>query len=291
MKLFKNSLLAILLIGLISCGSNQQPNNVSISQSQPQNISVQTAAASDIPGFNVEQFSNLLKTTTSPDALTQALNANGNNINNLDLDGDGNIDYLRVNQLDANTLQVVDETGASSQVVVATLNINTQNNSYSVSGNQTYCGNNYNYQSPTGLSFGQLMFISYMMSPHSYYHPYWGYHSHYYNGYSAYHSHYSRPYNQSYITERRTTTRTINRTTSSNAPRAQTPSVSTRSLSSPTQSQRSFQSNAGSGFKANNGNSNGFRPSASSSKSSFGSSRSSFGSSRSSFGSSRSGRK
>jgi hypothetical protein len=155
-NLIRSSVAALLLIGFASCDSNPNPqNNVYVSeapQQQSQQVSVQTAPAEEIPGFDINQFTVLLKTATTPEALTAALNANPNNINNLDLDNNNEIDYLKVSQLDANTLQVVDET-ATERVTIATLTINQNNQSYSIQGNQDYCGNNYQYHSPTGFWF------------------------------------------------------------------------------------------------------------------------------------------
>ena len=268
-----------------SCGdtpSNAQNNvTVSYNSTPQQNVNVQ---ANDIPGFNVNAFAQLLKSTTNPDALTQAINSQGNNINNLDLDNDGNIDYLKVDQISNNSLGVYDEL-PTGKVQVATLTVNTQNNSYVINGTPDYCGPTYVYQSQPGLSFGQYMFLAWMLRPHAYYHPYWGYHSGYYRGYGYYHSHYSRPYSSSYIIERRTITRTNRITpsaTSSYRP-AQTPSRT--SVSNATSSQRSFNSGEGNRFRSSGASSNGFRSSGSSgfkssSSRSFGSSRSSFGGGR-----------
>lgn len=273
--------------------SNAQ-NRVSVSNqsgySAPQDVNVQS---NDIPGFDVNNFANLLRSTTDPDALTQAINSSGNNINNLDLDEDGSIDYLKVDQIDGNRLGVFDEL-PSGKVTIATLTVNTANRSYVINGTPDYCGPTYVYHSPVGLTFGDYLFLSWMLRPHAYYHPYWGYHRGYYRGYGAYRSHYSRPYSSTYVRERRTITRT---TTTRMAP-TQTSRTSTyrptqtsaprQTISTPTRSQRSFTSGEGSRFRSSGSSSNGFRSTPSSSRS-FGSSSSrSFGSSSSSrsFGSS-----
>jgi len=301
-----------LAVGLLlaSCGSNSQPpqNNVTYApqvqqvQQQPQNVQV---SAPPVPGFDIQAFNNLLRTTSDPNAIMAAINANGNNINNLDLDGDGNIDYLKVDQINGNTLQVVDEVGKNpnQRTVLATLTINQQNNSYSIQGNQQYCGDTYVYNSQPGISLGQLMFLHWMLMPRTvYYHPTWGYHTGYYGGYHPYHSHYSTPYNSGYMRQR-TVTRTTTTTSSSTASngqrqvqpqRAQTPVQPQRnSLSNPQQSQRQYQVNTNNtggkvstGFGSKPATTPSMNSSSSGSRSSFGSSRSSFGSSRSSSSSS-----
>jgi len=287
------ALFAASAISLLSCGSNtSNAQNYVTVQHAPQasqNVNVQS---NDIPGFDVNGFANLLKSTTNPDALTQAMNQPGNSINNLDLDNDGQIDYLKVDQVGNNSLGVFDET-PNGKVTVATLTVNTQNNSYAINGSPDYCGNNYMYQSQPGLSLGQYMFLAWMLHPHPYYHPYWGYHRGYYGGYRGYRSHYSRPYNSSYMRERRTyttrTTTTVRNSPTSSVRQTSAPVQQRNSISNPVRSQRSFNSNEGNRFRSSGGNSSGFRSTPSSSTRSSSGSRSSFGGSRSSFGGSRSG--
>ena len=245
---------------LASCGNNQQPA---------------------VPGFDIQAFNALLAKTSDPNAILAAINANGNGINNLDLDGDGNIDYLKVDQINNNTLQVVDEIGnnPNQRTILATLTINPQNNSYSIQGNQQYCGDTYVYSSPPGITLGQMMFLSWMMNTRTYYHPVWGYHSGYYGGYHPYHSHYRTAYNSGYIQQRRSVT-TSTSTSMNGRPQQQrqvTPAAPQRaSVGSPQQSQRQFQvntKNTGGAVSSGFGKSSGTTPSAS--RSGFGSSRSS----------------
>lgn len=305
MKSLKTLLIATFTIfALNSCDDTTAQNRVSVEHPKPQDINVQS---NDIPGFNVNRFADLLKSTSSPDALTQAINVNGNDINNLDLDEDGQIDYLKVDQVNSNTLAVYDET-TNDKIEICKLTVNTQNNSYSVVGSPTYCGNTHVYHSSPGITFGQYMFLSWMLTPHPYYHPAWGYHRGYYGGYRPYYSHYSRPYTRTY-----TRTRTVSRSvpsptrTSRSTPTQVRSSASVRntpqrtSVSNPVRSQREFSRGEGNRYRSSGATGSGFRSSSSrggfgsrssSSSSSYGSSRSSsrssFGSSRSSFGSSRS---
>lgn len=296
------ALLVASAIGFNSCGNSTAQNRVIVTHAQPvvtapQDVNVQS---NDVPGFDVNGFANLLKTTTNPDALTQAINQPGNSINNLDLDNDGNIDYLKVDQISGNSLGVYDET-QSGKVTVATLTVNTQNNSYVINGTPDYCGNTYIYQSQPGLTFGQYMFLAWMLHPHPYYHPYWGYHRGYYHGYGCYHSHYRTPYNPGYMRTRTVTNRTVVRNPSYSSGSSQvrqsptqvraTPTPQRSSVSNPTQSQRSFSAGGASNFRSRGSNTNGFggsshssathsSPSHSSPSRSFGGSRSSFGGGR-----------
>ena len=268
-KTIKNTLLlAVLSAGLFSCSSHTtsapppQYNNVTVQAPQPQapqNISVQPSSAPQATAnFDVNQFAGLLQSTSSPDVLTQAINAPGNTINTLDLDNDGNVDYLRVNQVSDYSMQVVDET-STQRMVVATLTVNPQLKSYSVVGTPTYCGNSYMYNSPTGLSLSDIVFIAWLTHPHAIYHPSWGYHTHYYRGYAP---------------ARRTTsitTTTITKTSSGSGSNqnvakapvksvAPTPAPTPRpTVSNASSSQKQFNTNEGDRFRANN-SANAFKP-------------------------------
>lgn len=278
--------LLLITVTLLSCNSNQpnvvtvQPTPYTQQQSDPNTSGVQTSQQTPAVGFDVQQFTNVLKTTTNPASLEQSINSQGNTINNMDLNNDGNVDFLRVIEQQGNVIQVVDN-DVNPAVTVVTLNITQQGNQamFTYQGNPTYCGSYYNYHS--SFTLGDYLFLSYLLRPHySYYHPYYryGYHPGYYRPYGrvAY-----RPYNRPYggsSTYRSSTNRTTT-TTHTTVTRPSTPTVAPRtSLSSPTTSQRSFTPNT-----RNTGapRSTGFGSSSSSSSSS----RSSFGSSsRSSFG-------
>ena len=271
-------LLAATAIGIASCGntSNQASaqNRVTVNQSQPQDITIDDA---HVPDFDVNAFAGLLTKTANAVALEQAINTPDNAINHLHQnDPTGNppkIDYLKVDQVSNSQMVVYDET-PNGKVTVATLNINTQNNSYSVAGSPTYCGSDpsmYSYQSQPGLTFGQLLFLSWMIAPHPFYHPYWGYGHGYYRGYHSYG--YNPGYRNSYRTSYRTTYRTTyntthpnsgNRsTTRTNTPtqqRANTPQTPARtSATNPNNTQRQFRANEGNRFKSGGSNANGFR--------------------------------
>jgi len=290
--------LSALTIGFASCSPSQSSNaqnTVTVSQAQPSDIDVQTA---DVPGFNVSEFANLLKVTKDPASIEQAINQPNNKINNLDLNGDGNIDYLKVVESANNTLTVIDETSATASQTIATLTVNPQSQTLQVAGNQAYCGANYHYS--THYSVGDYLFMSYLLSRHAFYvTPYhYGYYPGFYRPYRSFYGYgYSRPYyRQTY--SRNVRTGVVTRSTSASPSRSynsssrsySTPTQTRKSFSTPTSSQRSFQVRNTSTPVRSGGFGNSSR--SSSSRSSFGSgsssSRSSFGSGRSSFGSSRS---
>lgn len=287
--------LSAITLGFTSCSDTTAQNRVTVSQAPPSNIEVQTE---NVPGFNVPGFANLLKRTKDPGAIEQAINAPNNDINNLDLNNDGNIDYLKVVESANNTLTVVDETSASTSVTVATLTVNPQSQTLAVTGNQAYCGSNHYYTSH--YSIGDYLFMAYLLHPHRYYVPVYryGFYPGYYRPYrSAYGYGYSRPYYRQTITRTSSprSTTTYRNTTSS--PRQTYTSPTRTSVSQPTRSQRSFQARQsapvrsggfGNSRSSSRSSSSYSRPSRSSSSysrpSRSSSSRSSFGRGRSSFG-------
>ena len=196
-----------------ACQNPSQQNNVTIQSSGP-------------AGFDVNKLAQVVKTSTDPQKLEQAINDPGTKINNLDLDKDGNIDYLKVEENGPNKLKVVDDVSESDSVTVARINIdpNTANNTadLTVQGNPNYVGyeNNYYHSS---FTFTDFLLLSYLMRPHAYYVPMYHY------GY--YPSYYSRVH----------TYRTFRPTTSSAmSSRSSTFHSNRSSLSSPSRSQRSF---------------------------------------------------
>jgi len=242
---------AAVLATFFVAGCDQNPR-------QQNNVTVQSNNAP--PGFDVNKLAQLVKTSTDPQTLEKGINNPANHINNLDLDKDGNVDYVKVVEADKNQLNVVDDVSNTDSVTIARIKIDPSagNNTadLSVRGNPDYVGYNNYYHS--SFSFTDFLLLSYLMRPHSYYMPMYHY------GY--YPSYYSRV----------RTVSTFRPTTSS--------AMSSRSfrgsISNPSRSQRSFGTrSSGSavrsgGFGSSSHSSGGF---GSSSRSGFGHSRGGFG--------------
>ncbi len=248
----KTSLFSCILglsLFLSGCG-NPQPNTVVVSQPQQQsgNVNVQvTSQAAD--GLNLQGFGDFLKSHPTPQALEEAINRPGS-INNLDLDQDGNTDYIRVTEAGQGTARLFSLTAVLSggqEQEVATINfeqLSPQVVNVQIQGNPQIYGPNVFYHSQ--YSVGDLLLFSYLYSP--LWRPYVSpWHYGYYPGfYSVY-----RPVP---FTTYRTQTRTyVERSTLRSAPSSQTRTV-VRSpnadkvatnvrapLRNPTVSQRSFQ--------------------------------------------------
>jgi hypothetical protein len=233
----KKILIALTSVVLLATACNQNPP-------QQNNVTIQSDNAP--AGFDVNKLAQLVKTSTNPQVLEKGINDPNNHINNLDLDKDGNIDYLKVEESGPNKLKVVDDVSESDSVTVARINVdpNTSNNTadLSVTGNPQYVGTDNYYHS--SFSFTDFLLLSYLMRPHAYYMPMYHY-----------------GYYPSYYT--RTRTYTTFRPTTSSAMSSRSVS-SRRSLSSPSSSQRSFSTRSNSqpvrsgGFGHSSGSRSGF---------------------------------
>ena len=235
MKKIPFVLLAGLVVGLYSCGNNnsqypREQNNVTVS---PLSNNVNIAADKNNAAFDVNKLSDIVQKSTDPKVLEEKINDPSTDINNLDLDKDGKIDYLTVTESGNNQL-VISDASVNPAVTVATLTITpnqqAQTASMQIQGEPAYCGNYNTYYRPS-ISFGEILFLSYLLSPHSFYHPYYGYGRY-----------------PSYYTSRRTVVRTTYTPTrsqyvspSANRGGSSNMGSSNRSsLSEPSKSQRSF---------------------------------------------------
>ena len=251
----------VLVAALSGCYQPPQQNNVSIE-------------SNNVAGFDVNKLAQLVKTSTDPQTLEKAINNPANGINNLDLDKDGNIDYVKVTEPAQNQLTVVDDVSPQQSVTVASIHITPDQASntadMTIQGNPSYVGDNYMYHSH--FSFTDFLILSYFLRPHPYYVP-----MYHYGYYPSYYSR-TRVYNNYH-------------TTTGPGSSSMSNSYNRRSLSSPTGSQRSFgtrntsqpvrtggfgtsSSHSYSGFGSSSHSSSGF---GSSSRRSFGSGRSGFG--------------
>jgi hypothetical protein len=292
----KKFLLALgLIFTLVSCRQSQNDNRYNDSQvyvndPAPSTISVTPTSASIGANLDLQGLGELVKTSQTAQEIESKLNSDGS-INNLDLNNDGSVDYIKVTEYgDGNNKGfsfTVDLPNNETQEV-ATIQIARGDGGaqMNIQGNQQLYGNNNNYQSH--YSLGDLMIMNYLFTYHRpYYSPYrYGYYP------RSYHSYRSVPMN-SYRSRVSTTTRTstITRTTrpSQTASRISSPnankvssavSARSKSMAAPTRSQKSFTSTSAnrsrpttSGFGSRS------RSSSSSASSSSSRSRSSFGSS------------
>ena len=253
----KRILIASIAVMFLSASCSQNPP-------QQNNVTIENNVTS---GFDVNKLAQLVKTSTNPQVLEKAINDPANHINNLDLDKDGNIDYLKVEEPTQDQLKVVDDVSASDSVTVAKINVtpNQANNTaeLNIQGNPDYVGYNNYYHSSFSLT--DFLLLSYFLRPHAYYMPmyHYGYYPHYY-----------------------TRVRTVSYFRPSTSPAMSSRFSNRSSLGSPVRSQRSFGTrNPSTGVRSGGfGNRNSGSHSFGSGSSSHSFGRSGFGRSRGGFG-------
>ena len=290
--------LGIILIGYTSC--NEQAESQVI-VNQPRTTAVVTPDNGNIGNnLNLQALGELVKKSNNAQEIEEKLNQ-ANSINNLDLDGDGKVDYIKVTEYGQNGIKgfsfTVDLANGQKQEV-ATVELQQvqgqQNATMNIQGNQTIYGPS--AYSSSNYLLTDLLIWHYLWYPHPFYCSpwHWGYYPRYYRPYVCV----SRGYYSGtvgYMTRTSTIRRTSVVRSSSISPNRSLSSsvVSSRvsSMSSPTRSQRSFTTTSNSrpstnGFKSSSFSSHSSSHSSGSSYRSSGSSRS-FGSSSRSFGGSR----
>ena len=298
-------LLLVLGLGLTFMSCESHNSNVVVRQPRVV-VNPTTSMVGD--NLDLESLGELVRRSGNAQEIEDQLNSSSS-INNLDLDGDGQVDYIRVTEIgDGMTrgfsFQVELPNGQVEEV--ATINIEQGGDmaNMTIQGNPSYYGDHGYYHSSHHVS--DMLLMAYLFSNHRpYFSPY--HYGSYPRGYHSYRSVPSRSY-RTRVTTTRTTTRTsrpssVSSTTrrSTVAPTAAT--TRTATMARPTTSQKSFRKTSPansrpvtSGFgNRNRSTSSAIRSTPRRSSSSFGSSSrrssSSFGSSsrsssRSSFGSS-----
>jgi hypothetical protein len=168
----------------VSCSENQNKPEINI-----------TTTVSPSDGLDLKLVGALIQDGKCKDAqsLEDTLNK-PNGINNLDLDNDKSIDYINVTENDSKGNQNAKSfdltTGKEDNVThIATIEVQKVGNEYQINmaGNQQVYGNNCNYTSHCGPTFGEMMFCMWLFQPR----PMW-HHPYYYGGY--YPSYYGRGY-------------------------------------------------------------------------------------------------
>ena len=241
----------------------------------------------------------------SAEDFEKEINKSGG-INNLDLNGDGAVDYINVSENDPKGSKAERSfdltTGKGDSLThIATINIQKQNDNYVVnmSGNKQVYGNNCNYQSSYSSGMGDMLFLYWMFAPRPlFYHPYYyyGYYPRYYgSGYMMPRVVSNASYNSRTTVQRQTVTKTVKTTSAPSASSIKSSNQGKTSFSNNSVSQKQFNTrntnnSVSKGGFGNSSNSYSKPSTSSSSYSKPSSSSGSFGSSSSkSFGGSSSG--
>jgi hypothetical protein len=145
-------------------------------------VVVQEAQSNIGDDLNLEAVGEVVKSSSNPQEIEQKLNAD-DGINNLDLDGDGKRDYLKVTEYGSGTNHGYSICAVlpDGEPEVAKVEIDVQTNQLTLNGNQQYYGSNNVYQS--NFDATDVLLMAYLMQPrYNYYHsPY--YYGHYGYGY------------------------------------------------------------------------------------------------------------
>ena len=212
------------------------------------NVDVQTVVrAAD--GLDLQAVGELLKRAKDAQQLAQLLNSSGEGINNLDLDENGKVDYIQVDEYgsgDSRGFSFTVETSPGEEQEIATIEIEKSGSDANVQihGNSQIYGHNQYYRHRFGLA--DYLLLGYIFRPHPFYFSPWHY--------GAY-----PPYYRSYGTVSRTAyrNRTASARRSAGMTRTNTSSLGSRPrspnagktasnirapLNNPTASQKSFQS-------------------------------------------------
>jgi hypothetical protein len=223
-------------------------------------------------GLDLRAVGELVKTAKDAEDLERQINDSSRGLNNLDLDSDGTVDYISVEEYgggDSRGFMLIAKLASGQQQEVATIDIEKASDSEAdleIRGNERVYGSNHYQHSRFGI--GDYLMMRWLFSSHSLYRsPY------HYGRYPGGYSRYSVAPNASYRTRTSRATQNSNLTQSSRS--KMSPGHSTRvqsqkaSLRKASTSQRSFQTR-----KTRPTRSGGFgrstRPSARSSRSSGG---------------------
>ncbi len=231
-------LVVVVIFSLIKPASKTQNYNV--------NVSTSTSAAN---GLDLQAVGALIKKTKDAEDLEKLINDKNQGINNLDLNEDGNVDYIKVTEFgddSAKGFSLTVEPAKGEEQEVATIHLEKSTNeqaSVEVRGNQNIYGANHYYHSY--LPIGSLLLWSYLWRPHPFYASRWGY-----GYYPSYYRSYPIVSASAYTNRTRTVTQRSNMkpATSSSmksnikSPKAgKTASSIKAPLKNPSTSQKSFQ--------------------------------------------------
>jgi hypothetical protein len=190
MKRYSFASIFFLSVGfMITCGQHQ---------SAAQDQAVTTTSTPAAAGLDLQAVTEIVKQSKNAAEIEQKLNAPGS-VNNLDLDGDGNVDYVHVTEYGKGNMRgfsftVMDSTGANHEIATVEIERGYDSANVIVYGEPAYYGPGCYY---TGAWVpADIVLWAYLWHPHRfYYSPYhYGYYPQYYHPYhpvafAAYSSH------------------------------------------------------------------------------------------------------
>lgn len=241
---------SVLLASMGPCASGPSRSSRTV-QRDVYNVQVaQLDPAAD--GLDLQAVGQLVKDAKDGEDLERMINTP--DINNIDLNSDGNVDYIKVQEYgsgDNRGFSLYTEFEAGEEQEIATIDIakgETEEYEIEIQGNQHIYGQNYYYRSRFGL--GDALLLGYLFSAHRPYYSPWGYGS-----YPGSYRSYARVPTGSYrsrVGSRASGSGFTSASSSSIANKTASPKSTAISskirapLKNPTTSQRSFQARASS---------------------------------------------
>ena len=209
------------------------------------NVNVQTMVyAGD--GLDLATIGTLLKKAENAADLEKLLNDPATGINNLDLNEDGKVDYIKVTEYGNDetkgfSLTVEPASGETQEVATIDIKKSGDKAEVEVRGNEQIYGQNHYYHNSFGIT--DMLFMYWLFRPHPFYMSPWGY-GHYPGSYRSYntvsHSNYKNRTAGKRDLKRTSSSRIKGKATSPNAGKSATRGIKAP-LKKPTRSQKSFQ--------------------------------------------------
>jgi len=236
------------------CSDNNRPGE------EYYDVNVQTMVAAS-EGLDLKAVGELLKKADTAEELEQLLNSPAQGVNNLDLNADGNVDYISVTEYGNDKVKgfsLATEPAPGETQELATIEVEKVSDSegkMEITGNEQIYGQNHHYHSSFGLT--DFLIMSYLFRPHGFYGSPWGYGRYpgYYSPYSTMSASNYRSNTNSFTSGssfRSSNSSTINSNIKSPNAGKTAPSVRAP-LKNPTSSQKSFQAKSRTGSSRSGG--------------------------------------
>jgi len=181
----RKNLLTIVLISVMgillsSCGNHESAGTNTETQINVSGTDVLAGA-----NFDLQALGEIIKKCETPESIETEINKEGG-INNLDLDENGEVDFIKVTEYGELPNLGYSFTACleDGEPEIATIEINQTSSEVTISGNESYYGEGSHYQSH--YSTGDYLLMAYLFSPRysPYYSPYrYGYYGSYYRPY------------------------------------------------------------------------------------------------------------
>lgn len=210
------------------------------------NVNVQTMVYGG-DGLDLATIGSLLKKAENATELERLLNDKNTGLNNLDLNEDGKVDYIKVTEFgneQTKGFSLTVEPVAGEVQEVATINIEKSGKDQAnveVKGNEQIYGQNHYHRSSFGVT--DMLFMYWLFRPHPFYMSPYGY-GHYPGSYNSYNTVSQRNYQQRTAGKRdlkgASSSSIKSKATSPNAGKSAAKGIKTP-LKKPSSSQKSFQ--------------------------------------------------